>query len=219
MPSRMGPNDWRAATAATDDGHAVWIQKVEITGSSGTSNVAIVSPLGTNTVAASVAVTPATASSWAVTGTFWQATQPVSGTVTANLGTIGGAATEATLAAMSAKLPATLGGKVAAASLSVISALLEYETVAASQTDQVLGGTGATGDYLSYVIISPGTTSPGNVIILDNATPIYTFAGGASSVPSLVPIIVPIGSLSVSGAWKVTTGSNVTVAAFGDFTA
>jgi hypothetical protein len=30
-----------------------------------------------------------------VTGTFWQATQPVSGTVTANLGTLNGAATEA----------------------------------------------------------------------------------------------------------------------------
>lgn len=47
---------------------------------------------------------------------------PISGTVTANLGTIGGAATEATLAAQSAKLPASLGIKTSPASLSVTSA-------------------------------------------------------------------------------------------------
>lgn len=39
----------------------------------------------------------------AVSGTFWQATQPVSGTVTANLGTIAGVSTEATLALVKAK--------------------------------------------------------------------------------------------------------------------
>ena len=37
----------------------------------------------------------------------------------------------------------------------------EYETVAASQTDQVLGATGATGDYLGDLLIVPATTSPG----------------------------------------------------------
>lgn len=44
---------------------------------------------------------------------------PVSGTVTANLGTIGGAATQTTLAAISAQLPSTVGQKTAANSLSV----------------------------------------------------------------------------------------------------
>lgn len=117
-----------------------------------------------------------------------------------------------------ALIPASLGAKAASASFSVVNAGLEYETVAASQTAQAMGATGATGDFLSHVVISPGTTSPGNVIILDNATAIYTFAGGASSVTGLNPIIIPVNAFSTSGAWKITTGANVTAVGFGDFT-
>lgn len=94
----------------------------------------------------------------------------------------------------------------------------DYETVAASQTAQTLGATGGTGDYLSGVLIVPATTSPGNVIILDNATSITIFTGGANSVSNLVPFMVPLGMLSVSGAWKVTTGANVSAIAVGNFT-
>lgn len=72
-----------------------------------------------------------------VSGTFWPATQPVSGpltdtqlrasavpvsatgTVTANIGTSGSLALETTQAAMSGKLPATLGQKTKANSLAV----------------------------------------------------------------------------------------------------
>lgn len=92
-----------------------------------------------------------------------------------------------------------------------------YETVAASQTAQVLGASGAIGDYISHLIIIPGTTSPGNVLLLDNATSITVFAGGASSVTTLIPFVVPLAMRSVSGAWKVTTGANVTVIAVGLF--
>lgn len=94
----------------------------------------------------------------------------------------------------------------------------EYETVAASQTAQALGATGATGDYLSHIVIIPATTSPGVVTVLDNATTIVAFPGGASSVSSLAPITVPIMAVSVTGAWKITTGANVSVVAVGDFT-
>lgn len=94
----------------------------------------------------------------------------------------------------------------------------EYETVAASATDQVLGPTGATGDYIARLIIIPATTSPGNVLILDNATSITVFAGGAVSITELKPIVVELGMKSVSGAWKVTTGTNVSVIAVGNFT-
>lgn len=94
----------------------------------------------------------------------------------------------------------------------------EYETVAASQTAQVLGATGAAGDYLAGVLIVPATTSPGNVIILDSATSITIFAGGASSVSNLVPFMVPLGMTSVSGAWKITTGTNVSCIGIGNFT-
>lgn len=94
----------------------------------------------------------------------------------------------------------------------------EYETVAASQTAQTLGATGATGDYISGLLVVPATTSPGNVLLLDNATSITVFAGGASSVSNLVPFFIPLGMISVSGAWKVTTGSNVSVIGIGNFT-
>ena len=94
----------------------------------------------------------------------------------------------------------------------------DYETVAASQTAQVLGAAGAVGDYLAGVLVVPATTSPGNVLILDNATSITIFTGGASSVTNLVPFFIPVGAESVSGAWKVTTGANVSVIAVGSFT-
>jgi hypothetical protein len=94
----------------------------------------------------------------------------------------------------------------------------EYETVAASVTAQALGATGATGDYIAGVLVVPSSTSPGNVILLDNATSITVFAGGASSVSNLVPFYIPLGMFSVSGAWKITTGSNVSCIGIGNFT-
>lgn len=94
----------------------------------------------------------------------------------------------------------------------------EYETVAASQTAQVLGATGGTGDYISGILVVPATTSPGNVLLLDNATSITVFTGGASSVSNLVPFFIPLGMISVSGAWKITTGTNVSCIGIGNFT-
>jgi len=91
----------------------------------------------------------------------------------------------------------------------------EYETVAASQTAQVLGATGATGDYLKALVIIPATTTPGLVTILDNAISIPVFVGGTVDVR---PIRVELGLKSVSGAWKVTTGASVSVLAIGNFT-
>lgn len=95
----------------------------------------------------------------------------------------------------------------------------EYETVAASATDQVLGATGATSDYLAGLLIVPATTSPGAVSIKDGSgSGITVFTGGASSVSNLVPFFVPLGIKSTGGAWKVTTGTNVSVIASGNFT-
>lgn len=97
-----------------------------------------------------------------------------------------------------------------------------YETVAASQTAQVLGATGATGDYLSHCVIYPTSTSPGVVTVFDNTnaagTNVIAFAGGASSTSNLTPISVPVGAISASGAWKVTTGAAVSVTCYGKFT-
>ena len=93
------------------------------------------------------------------------------------------------------------------------------ETVAASQTSQVLGTNGARGDRLDMLIVVPATTSPGNVIVQDGENPAVTlFAGGASSVSNLVPFPIWMnGEKSTNGAWKITTGSNVSVVSVGQF--
>jgi hypothetical protein len=96
----------------------------------------------------------------------------------------------------------------------------EYETVAAGQTAQVLGGTGAAGDYLKGLIIVPAVVACGVVTILDNAISIPVFVGGGTTpLVDAKPFYVPIGLYSVSGAWKVTTGANVSVIAIGNFAA
>lgn len=106
-------------------------------------------------------------------------------------------------------LPVTAGG-------------FDYETVVASQTNQVLGVSGAQGDYLATLLIIPATTSPGAVSVKDgNGSSIVVFPGGASSVSNLIPFPVPWGAKSVNATtpgWKITTGADVNVVAFGDFT-
>lgn len=95
----------------------------------------------------------------------------------------------------------------------------EYEDVAASQTDQVIGAGGTqSGQMLSHLIVIPATTSPGAVTLTDGSlTGVVVFAGGASSVSNLVPFTIFVGCESRSGAWKIATGSNVSVRAVGDF--
>ncbi len=94
-----------------------------------------------------------------------------------------------------------------------------YETVAAGQTDQAMGATGATGDYLKAILIIPATTSPGVVSIKDGGgSAITIFTGGATSVADLKPFSVPLGLTSLAGAWKVTTGANVSAIGTGQFT-
>lgn len=94
----------------------------------------------------------------------------------------------------------------------------QFETVAASQTDQALGATGASGDFLKGLLIIPATTSPGGVSIEHGDTNIVVFAGGASSVADLKPFWLSLGIRSTLGAWEVTTGANVSVIAVGTFT-
>lgn len=117
---------------------------------------------------------------------------------------------------LAALVPASLGSKAASASLSVVPAGYEYETVAAGQTAQALGATGATGDFLSHVVLQPAAVGAGTTTILDNATAIYTYTTG--TLADLRPIVVPVNAFSVSGAWKITTGANMAAVAFGDFT-
>ena len=88
-----------------------------------------------------------------------------------------------------------------------------YETVAASQTAQVLGQSGAVGDTIIRLIVTVNTALTSTVTILDNATSIAimpaTTAVGVYSID--------LGVQSVSGPWKVTTGAGATVVAVGNF--
>lgn len=113
-----------------------------------------------------------------------------------------------------------LAALVAVSNVTIAGSLFsEYETVAASQTNQALGATGATADYLAGILIIPATTSPGAVTIKDGAgSAITIFAGGSSSVSNLVPFFVPLGIKSGAGAWQVTTGTNVSAIGVGNFT-
>jgi hypothetical protein len=72
----------------------------------------------------------------------------------------------------------------------------DYETVAASQTGQVLGATGAVGDYIATSIV----VLPNNV------------GAGVGTYT------IPLGLQSVSGAWSITTAAGVAVVAVGNFT-
>ena len=93
------------------------------------------------------------------------------------------------------------------------------QVVAAGQTDATIGHAGGEiGDKIKGILIKPATTSPGAVAIKDGGgTGDTVFAGGATSVADLAPIWVPYPATSEAGAWKVTTGSNVSVTIFGEF--
>ena len=93
----------------------------------------------------------------------------------------------------------------------------EYETVAASQTDQVLGAAGAKGDHLHGLLIVPATTAAGTCSIKDGSGgAINVFVTG--TLADLKPHWIPLGIRSATGAWSVTTGANVSVIAVGTFT-
>lgn len=94
----------------------------------------------------------------------------------------------------------------------------QYETVAAGQTAQVLGGTGAAGDYIHRLICVVDTAATSTVQITDGGGSAITVlpanVGGAVGTYDL-----EVNAISSSGAWKVTTGAGVSVVAVGVFSA
>ncbi|MCG3774982.1 MAG: hypothetical protein JW395_1810 [Nitrospira sp.] len=91
-----------------------------------------------------------------------------------------------------------------------------YETVAASQTAQVLGTAGATGDYIHRLIISVITVATASVTIIDGSTSIVILTGAAGLVAGIYS--VEVNMASQTGPWKITTGAGATVIAVGIFT-
>jgi hypothetical protein len=94
-----------------------------------------------------------------------------------------------------------------------------YETVAAGSTAQVLGLAGAQGDRIDRVVIVPETSAAGAVTLIDGATSITLHVGGGTTaLITLEPLTVELGMYSQTGPWKITTGTNVSVIAVGQFT-
>ncbi len=105
--------------------------------------------------------------------------------------------------------------------LPVINGANKYVAFAANTSITAIsgGGGGATGDYLSHVVVVPAAVGCGVVTITDNATAIISFPGGGTTpLSNLVPFVISVGALSSSGAWKMTTGASVSVVAVGKFT-
>ena len=77
-----------SGTITANQGTSPWVVSGTVTANAGTGNFTVVQPTGTNlhVVVDSGTITAIT-NPVAVTGTFFQATQPVSGTITANQGT------------------------------------------------------------------------------------------------------------------------------------
>jgi hypothetical protein len=91
---------------------------------------------------------------------------------------------------------------------------LPYEHVANSVTLQILGTTGAVGDYLHRLVVTVNTAATGTVVLTDG-----------SFVHTLVRANTPIGvyslemnAISQTTGWKVTTGAGAEVLAMGNFT-
>ena len=70
-----------------------------------------------------------------------------------------------------------------------------YETVAASQTAQVLGGTGAVGDYLHRIVVTVTTTGTSTLSVIDGSTTVLTMAANT-----------PVGVYSLEINAAATTG-------------
>lgn len=94
---------------------------------------------------------------------------------------------------------------------------MEYETVAASQTAQVMGGAGAIGDYIDGLICVVATAATSAVTLLDGATSISVLPAAVGA--GVGTYYIPLGLYSVSGPWKITTGAGVSVIAAGNFSA
>jgi hypothetical protein len=89
-----------------------------------------------------------------------------------------------------------------------------YEHVANSVTAQVLGSTGAIGDYLHRIVVTVNTAATSTVSIIDGA---FSHAIVRANTPIGV-YDIEINAKTVTTGWKVTTGAGAEVLAMGTFT-
>lgn len=94
----------------------------------------------------------------------------------------------------------------------------EFETVAASQTDQVLGAVGAVGDVLDRLVIVVTTAATSAVSIEYGSTNIAVFPDNPGG--GIGTYVLDMGGIKTpsGGGWEVTTGAGSAVIAIGRFT-
>lgn len=92
---------------------------------------------------------------------------------------------------------------------------LNYETVAASQTGQVLGTAGVKGDFIDHVVLIVSTAATAATSIIDGATSIAIFPNSPGG--GVGTYTVDLRLASASGAWSITTGAGVAAIAVGLF--
>ncbi len=95
----------------------------------------------------------------------------------------------------------------------------EYEVIEASDTDEIVGSTGAIGDKLEALLVIPTATTVGAISIEDGSTNIVVYAGGTLGA-DLKPFVIPLLGIRATTAtgWEITTGVGCRVIAFGDGT-
>lgn len=93
----------------------------------------------------------------------------------------------------------------------------KYETVAASQTDQALGATGAAKDRIKTVVVTVATAATGTCSVKDGAGSAIPLTAANTPI-GVYTINFVDGLVSASGAWSVTTGAGATALVVGDFT-
>lgn len=99
--------------------------------------------------------------------------------------------------------------------------IAKYQVVGAGESTPVpikttTAATGAIGDYIDEIIITPSAVTAGNISLFDGATELSLFVTG--TLTNLTPINIKAGWRAVNtGGWSMTTGATVTVRVTGRF--
>ncbi len=111
-------------------------------------------------------------------------------------------------------LVTTIAGEDVANEVLRVETPFDYETVAASQTDQVLGTTGAAGDLL-HAVHCVWTAAPAAVSSIKDGTGsainVFEVKAAAGSQTVVLDLV------SADGGWKMTTSTNMTCIGIGRF--
>ena len=151
-----------------------------------------------------------------ITSAQMSALNPATTTLQTALNTLIGAASAGAWASGDSSLMSLLKAIATAANATaptiVVQEAPSWVYIPASFTDTAGGNAN---DLLDCLLVIPATTSPGAVSIEDGAGTNYTlFAGGATSVSTLIPFPIDMRNIAAGTGWEITTGANVAVIAF-----